>query len=210
MKLPADALAAVWSIYDATGLRPEYLLPVLWHESGFNPALPNAAGAPYYGVAQTGGGYIVQDLHMTVEAFLAASAAQQITLAVLPHMRAIVARYGPIRSATRAFQANFLPGTLPTARGLTQIVVPFSPSKGSVYASNALDPLHHRGILVSDLALAMAHASKQTDVRDAVSRAYAMRPSEPVPTVDPVYGSDFVNPLAAALAVAAGVAFWNR
>jgi len=199
VRLPDDALSAVWTIYDATGIRPEYLLPVLWQESGFNPGLQNLAGAPYYGIAQTGGGYIVLDLHTTPEAFLASGAAAQLTSAVLPHMRAIVHRYGRVRSATRAYQANFLPDTLRTATALGQIVAPYSINPKSWYQSNRpIDHLGHRAITVADLAWWMARASRSGEVRDAVARAYEMRPEEGPPH-EAVYGEDFLNPLAVGL-----------
>jgi hypothetical protein len=185
--LSDDALQALWSIYDATGIRPEYLIPVLYLESGFDPTLKNRAGAPYYGIAQT------MDKHLTAlgttpAAFLAMSQGAQIRLAVAPYYASAVRTYGPIRSATRAYLANFLPARLATVRGLAQIV---EPAGTAFYNSNrVLDPLHHGAITLSDLALMMAR-SLQPEARAAIARAYVLRPGTPR---DPVYGEDFVDP----------------
>jgi hypothetical protein len=188
--LSDDAILELWSLYDATGIRPEYMAPVLWTESGFDPTRPNAAGAPYYGIAQSSLATITA-LGYTPATWLQASQADQIRLALLPYFAAEVKRFGPIRSATRAYQANFLPATLATVRGLGQIVTP----GGLFYTSNAsaLDPLHHGAITLSDLALVMAKAVEAPAVQQAIARAYVLRPNE-TPR-DPVYGQDFANPL---------------
>ena len=45
MSLDFPAAAdALWALYDATGIRPEWILPVLYSESGFNPAIVNSLG----------------------------------------------------------------------------------------------------------------------------------------------------------------------
>lgn len=200
--LPDDALLALWSIADQTGIRPEYLIPVLYFESGFQPSAANAAGAPYYGIAQTSAAQLAA-LGTTPAAYLGMSAAAQIALAVAPFFRNAAA-LAPIRSATRAYQANFLPATLPTVRGLTQVVAPHGTS---AYASNpALDPFHHGAILLSDLAAVMSRSAEAPAVKQAIARAYALRPSAGVPR-NPVYGTDFVDPLLVG-AVAGLAAAW--
>jgi hypothetical protein len=191
VRLDDDAVAALWSLYDATGVRPEYVIPVLYLESGFNPSIANAAGAPYYGIGQNGAGFLAQ-LGTSPAAYLAMSQGQQIRLAITPYYAAAVKTAGgSIRSATRAYQANFLPATLPSVRGLTQIVARVDTA---FYSANriALDPLRHGAITLSDLALVMARSAAAPEARDATARAYAMRPTET--RREAVYGQDFIDP----------------
>ena len=111
MQLPDDAIRELWALYDVSGIRPEYVLPVLYVESaGFNPAIANQAGAPYYGIGQDSAAAI-ERAGYTVPGYLAASAADQIRSVVAPRLASLVHQAGPLRSATRVYQANFLPGT---------------------------------------------------------------------------------------------------
>ena len=201
MLLDDDALSALWTISDQGGPRPEFLIPVLYLESGFDPTIQNRAGLPYFGIAQTNDKHLAA-LGTTPAAFLAMSQGNQIRLAVAPYFRNVVSTYGPIRSATRAYQANFEPASLARARLLSQIV---EPSGSASYRANAaaLDPLRHGAITVSDLALVMARAVHAGPSQQAIARAYALRPTEKL--VEPIYGHDFTDPLltAAALALAA-------
>lgn len=203
MSLDDDALQALWSIYDATGIRPEYLIPVLQFESGLDPTRGNAAGAPFYGIAQTSAAHLAA-LGVTPQAFLAMTAGAQIRTAVAPYFAGVVKSYGAIRSATRAEQANFEPATLPTVRSLVQILA----AGGSrTYADNAaaFDPFHHGAITLSDLAFAMSRAAAAPGAKAAIARAYVLRPAA-APAREAVYGDDFINPGWGLLAVALGVA----
>lgn len=194
--LPDDALEQLWGLFDASGIRPEYVIPVLWFESGFDPSRPNAAGAPAYGIAQTGGAHL-EALGLTPAVFLSLSAADQLAVAVVPYFRQLAA-YG-IGSATRAYQANLLPATLPTVRGLGQIV---ALGGSSAYRSNAaLDIFHHGAITLADLAVVMTKASAAAPSRAATARAYALRPAA-APPMPAVYGTDFA-PAGPSLALAA-------
>ena len=100
---------ALWRVSDATGIRPEWQLPVLYLESGFDPSRPNAEGAPYYGLAQDYGPYLTRNGIAPAD-YLAMSAAEQLSRIVAPRLAGMVKVYGPLRSATRVYQANFLPG----------------------------------------------------------------------------------------------------
>lgn len=201
-----DGIQACWTLYDRVGLRPEYLLPVLYFESGFNPAIPNAAGSPYYGIGQNSAAQIAAS-GSTPTAYLAMSAGDQIRSVVTSYFAGVVARYGALRSATRSYQANFLPATLATVRGLAQIVTP----KGTAYyASNVvLDPLHHGAITLSDLAFVMTRSAAAAEVRTATARAYVLRPSEVHNEQEPVYGTDFLDPGLSALLSALLVTSWR-
>ena len=99
---------ALWNMYAKTGIRPEFLIPVLFSESGLNPAIQNFQGYPYYGINQINGTYL-QRLGIDPSTYLTWSASQQLASVVTPYMQAQIAAFGPLRSGTRVYQANFLP-----------------------------------------------------------------------------------------------------
>lgn len=204
MALDDDALQALWSIYDATGIRPEYLLPVLYFESGFNPSLANAAGLPYYGIAQTAASHLAA-LGTTPADFLALSAGAQIRLAVAPYFRTVVKSYGPVGSATRAAQANFLPATLQSVPDLSQVL---AHAGTRTFADNAraFGAAGASAIRVADLALTMSKSAAAPAVASATARAYELRPSAGRPR-NAVFGSDFVSP-AMSLSALALLVLW--
>jgi hypothetical protein len=205
--LDDDALSALWSIYDAIGVRPEYLIPVLYLESGFDPSIQNRAGAAAYGIAQTSFAKLVV-LGTTPDAFLALSQAAQIRAAVAPYFASVVHRYGPLRSATRAYQANFEPATLATATGLSS-VIEFRGSRAYADNAQALDPWKHGAITVADLAVVMARMVAAPAVKAATARAYVLRPSE-APPRPAVFGDDFVSPTLTIGVLAAAIAYALR
>lgn len=170
----------LWALYDTGGPRPEYLLPVLYYESGFDPSIVNSIGCK--GINQA-----CPNAIPTPADYTSWTASEQLAGVVAPMYQRIVARYGPIRSGTRAYQANFLPATLPTAASLSSILA----VRGSaVYTANAgFDYRHTGAIRVSDLAHAISTAAASRAVQEAISQTYALRPGE-MPH-DPVYGEDF-------------------
>jgi hypothetical protein len=188
--LPDDALSELWTLYDAAAIRPEWVLPMLYLESGFNPALQNRAGAPYYGLAQDYGPYLTRN-GIAPSAYVAMTAAEQLAAIVAPRLEGMVKAYGPLRSATRVYQANFLPATLKTAPALASVMA----WRGSPeYAGNAvLDATGDGAITVSDIAWWMAKEAAAPEVQAAIARAYALRPTET--RANTVYGQDFLDPL---------------
>lgn len=218
MKLPDDAIEAVWAVFDATGIRPEWLLPVLYAESGFDPSIANSLG--YLGVGQDYGPYLKRK-GIDPTAYVTWSAAEQIAAVVEPRFTAIVKTYGPLQSATRAYQGNILPASLPSdnPNAPRSANVPVAPAlwsvlvrKGSsIFAANAhLAWLTPGAILVADLAHFVARAANARECADAIVRAYALR-SNAGRVTDPVYGRDFRAetyglPATVALSAAAGQA----
>jgi hypothetical protein len=198
MQLAAAALAALWSLYDATGIRPEWVLPTLWIESGFDPSVQNAQGAPYYGIGQTSAGDIAA-LGSTPADFLTWSQADQLTRAVGPYFTRLVASYGPLRSGVRVYQANFQPATLQRVRALFQVVA----WRGSpAYEYNrGLDALRDGAITMSDLGIVVERAARRPEVMAAIAAAYVLRPDE-TPT-NPTLGAEYTDPLWWLLAPAA-------
>ena len=198
--LPDDAIEELWKLYDVSGVRPEWVIPMLYTESGFDPSLPNAQGAAHYGIAQDYGPYL-QRHGIDPTAYLAMSAAEQLHAIVSPRLAELAKAWGPLRSATRVYQANYMPATVKRTPGLASVIA----WRGSPeYAANAwLDATRDGAITVSDLAYWMKKKAAQTEARRAILRAYELRPSE-VPA-DVVYGSDFANPVTAGLVFAAAV-----
>lgn len=186
LDFPATALA-LWSLYDRGGPRPEYVLPVLWFESNFQPGIVNSIGC--VGINQA------CPFAMSIpDGYETWSASQQLAGLVSPMYLAIVSKYGPLRSGTRAYQANFLPATLATATSLSSVL---ATQGDAVYAANSGFDYTHKGtIAVSDLAHAISVSAVNPAVQSAISQTYAQRPSES--PSDPVYGTDFLLPRAAA------------
>lgn len=203
MFLPADAAAALWTVYDHAGIRPEWLLPTLWIESEFTPGVQNRAGAPYYGIAQNSVADLTAAGAATPVDYLTWTATEQIESVVNRYFVRVVAAVGPLRSAVRVYQGTFLPATVLTARTLASVVC----WRGSpAYDANpGLDPLRAGAITVSDLALVVAKAAARVEVRRALALAYAARPGEtPAPVV---YGRDYTDPLWWLLAPASAAAY---
>jgi hypothetical protein len=200
--LPDDALLELWTLYDQSGIRPEWVLPMLYLESGFDPTLQNRAGAPYYGLAQDFGPYLARH-NITPAEYVAMPASGQLAAIVVPRLAGLVKAWGPLRSATRVYQANFQPASLKTARSLSSVIV----WRGHPdYAANTiLDVFKDGAITVSDLAWWMADRAAQPEARAALARAYALRPTEK--PANTVYGGDFLDPLWWLLAPAAGAGY---
>lgn len=172
--------SALWALYDKGGPRPEYVLPVLYSESGFNPGATNSIGCE--GINQA-----CPFAFSLPDGYTSWTASQQMTGMVTPMFMAIVKKFGPLSSGTRCYQANFLPATLATAKSLTSVL---ATQGGAVYSANSgLDWSHKGTITVGDLSHFIAKAASAAAVQSAISQTYAARPSES--PNDPVYGTDF-------------------
>jgi hypothetical protein len=215
LDFPAAA-SALWGITAATGIKPEWLLPILSHESGFNPAVPNQAGAPYYGIGQNGTADIATYAGVTPDVYLTWTASQQLSTVVKGYLSAAVHSYGPLRSGVRVYQAEYLPATLPIAKKLTDTIASASDDPHGFYRANAgLDTNHDGAITLGDLAsIVTAEARKQT-VQQAIRDTYAARDTATVTSSSPtdineiVYGDDFSvlqqNPFLKSLLIGAGI-----
>jgi hypothetical protein len=193
---------AFWNIFDATGIRPEFLIPVLSYESGLNPAVPNSAGAPYFGIGQNAGSFITQQTGLSPEEYLTKPASFQLQNVVLPYFNDVVRKYGPLTSGTRVYMAEFYPASLQYAQGPSDIIVQ-SPSQA--YVDNAsFDPQHKGTITVQDLANVVSSQLSHPAVQNAIAAAYALRPNMGPPQ-DPVWGSS--GGLRFTPAVTAAIAF---
>jgi hypothetical protein len=183
----------LWSLYDAGGPRPEYVLPPLYLESGFNPAIPNQAGYPYYGLNQVSGSRLAS-MGIDVQDYLTWPASRQLSTIVAPMFLEAVRQFGPLRSATRVYQANFLPATLTKEKSLDSVLAHRGNtnewSAGDVYGANSSLDWSGRGtITVGDLAHFMTQKSVTPAVKSAIAETYALRPGET--PHDPALGEDF-------------------
>jgi hypothetical protein len=192
--LDAPAYDVLWQIAAETGVRPEYLLPVLSLESGFNPAISNGAGAPYYGINQASVYLISTYAGVDPQTYLTWPASRQLSTVVEGMLKELVSSHGPLRSATRVYQGNFLPATLASAKKLTDVIT--SAPSAFYTANSGLDVNHDGAITVGDLAAKMAHEAKKQAVQDAIRAAYAAREgasplAAPTDVSHIVYGDDF-------------------
>lgn len=178
---------ALWDIYDATGIRPEYLLPVLAYESGFRPDVQNGAGAPYYGIGQNSTSDIATFAGVDPATYLTWSASQQLSTVVKGYFSRIVDKYGSLNSGTRVYQAEYLPGTLPDVTSLSGVL---SSAPSPYYEANRSFDHGSKGyITLDDLRQVVAAKSAEGYVQIAISQTYALRSGE-VPA-DPANGTDF-------------------
>jgi len=178
--------AALWQVSDTLGIRPEWQLPVLYLESGFDPSIVNSIGC--VGLNQfcpnASGQYPY--LPVPVDQYRAWPASQQLAGPVLAYWRDAL-RYGPIRSAARLMLAQLGPALLATARTLGSVVYA---APGAAYAGNSgFDTAGKGYFTLQDLADAMARSNASPAVQQALASAYAMRPGER--PADPVYGDDW-------------------
>lgn len=181
---------ALWALADAGGPRPEYILPVLYNESGFNPAATNGAGAPYSGISQNDNGYITQMTGVTLATYLTWPASQQIVKVTTPYFLSKVQVYGPLNSGVKTYQAEYLPATLATAKRLGSVIASSSNDPNGYYASNTvLDANHDGKITLQDLADVLTKQANTSAVRSAIKSTYALRPF--AIERNPVYGTDF-------------------
>jgi len=182
-----------WQIFDEVGVRPEFLLPTLWVESGLNPAASNLAGAPYYGINQASGTWIQTNLGVTPQVYLTYPASQQLSQVVLPMAKGWPK---PLLSGTRVYQANFLPATVAGIAGWTaarypnDVVVskngPVNKNAADCNANAGIDTAKKGFITVADLEAFIGRAFPS--INSMLASIYALRPTETMQ--DPILGTD--------------------
>ena len=184
MALDAASYPVLWQIFDQTGVRPEYLLPTLWVESGLNPAIQNLQGAPYYGINQASGSWL-QAHGIDPQQYLTWPASQQLSQVVLQYA---LGWPKPMLSGTRVEQANYLPATIngapgwPAARYPDDVVVRSNQSEYNA----GLDRGNKGYITVADISAFVSKAVPH--IQNDLLQTYALRPSEVMQ--DPVLGTD--------------------
>lgn len=191
LDMPASA-DAFWQIYDETGIRPESLIVVLANESGLNPSVANAAGAPYAGIGQNGLSFIQEQTGMDVGTYLQQSASFQLSKVVLPYFKANVAQYGTPRSGWQLYQMEYCPASLTWARSLDDVITSPTQHTECAYSANASFDVGHKGYITPrDLAKVLEVQAARPMVQAAISAVYARRPW--MFPQDPVYGATFFS-----------------
>lgn len=186
-----DTAAALWAGFDAGQLpRPEYVLPVLFTESGLDPSRPNAAGFPYFGINQMSGDQLARQ-GIDPSDYLTWPASAQIARVVAPFYGAIQRQYGAIASGTLSYLANFLPARLVDSRPLSSVLAAKGDGTGIYEANYGLDVAGLGTITTGDLAHFVAKAASSSSVQAAIAATYAADPSRGSPS-DPVWGTDYV------------------
>ena len=190
---------ALWAGFDAGKLpRPEYVIPVLFSESGLNPAATNSIGC--VGINQ-----LCPFAWPIPVGYASWSASQQLAGPVTSMFGQLIAKYGPINSGTRVYIGNFLPADLPKATSLDYVL---ATRGGAVYSANSgLDYTGKGTITVADMAHFVSKAAGNSYVKSVIAQTYALRPGES--PEDPVYGTDFGAkkfPLSHVALIAAGAA----
>jgi hypothetical protein len=176
---------ALWNIYNATGIRPEFLIPVLSYESGLNPSVQNSQGAPYYGIGQNSA-ELIQQTGLTPAEYLTKPASFQLQNVVLPYFHSVVSKYGSLNSGVKVYQAEYMPASLQYAPGLDDVI---TKSPAIEYTSNVIFDKQRKGYITPrDLAVAVASQVPHPAVQKAISDAYAYAPSMGPPQ-DPVWGN---------------------
>jgi hypothetical protein len=213
MSLDVGSFAELWKLYDQTSghLRPEFVLPVLFSESGFSTAAENAG---HYGINQISGDQLTA-MGINPQDYKTWPASRQLQRVAGPFFANQDRSAGPIRSATRLYQANFLPGSLNLAKSFQDVIAAsggtrYGGQEDSFYRGNAgvLDPTGSGRITVGSLAARLIAQLRIQVVNDAINQAYALRPSEPPPAIaapwglgqtavdasppeDPIFGNDY-------------------
>lgn len=193
MSLDDASYTALWGITAATGIRPEYLLPVLYHESRFNPAATNGS---YHGIGQNSAADIQTYAGVDPTTYLGYPASKQLETVVKGYFNAITKSYGVPKSGVRVYQAEYLPGTLNTAKRLSDVI---AASPSAFYTDNpSLDPNKDGVITLGDLASVVGVEAQTSAVQTAISSTYAIDASaslfntfNPDDVAHIIYGDDF-------------------
>lgn len=178
---------ALWRVSDKLGIRPEWQLPVISLETGgtFDPAIMNPGGC--VGINQFCPSAYSRYVNVPVDEYRTWTASRQLAGPVLNYWRDAAAAYGPIRSATKLMISQLGHALLKRAPTLDSVV--FASPNREYVANSGLDLSKKGYITVQDLANSLAPRARSQAVREALGRAYAMRPGER--PYNPVYGTDF-------------------
>lgn len=196
LDFPASA-EALWSIYDAGGPRPEYLIPVLARESGLWTFATNGYT---HGLNQISTAWL-EKRGIAVDDYLHKwLPSQQLSRIVKGYMMMHVAQFGPIGSGVKCYLMNFLPAFVRDGKTeLSQVIaVRGAPGdSGAFYSGNSgLDVKGTGKITVGDLAFVIYKMLRGDEygaiVQDAIARTYEARSTEQVH--DPIYGEDYPLP----------------
>jgi hypothetical protein len=185
----------LWRIFDNSNgdLRPEYLLPLMYSESTFDPKADNGVG--FYGINQASQDKLPPGV--TPAQYKTWPASRQLRQVAGPFFLQMDRAYGPIRSGTRMYQANFVPESTKLAFDFGDTIVArggkrYKGQEDAFYRQNAasLDFGNKGKITVGDMATAIARSLTHPTVDAAITQAYVVR-GEPRPGVGEFIGGCF-------------------
>lgn len=187
---------ALWKVNNELGLKPEWVLPVLYLESRFDPAATNPSGC--VGLNQFCSSTYAHYVNVPVEQYRQWPASSQLAGPIFNYWRDAL-RSGRIDSAARLMVAQ-LSHSLLTSTG--DGVVLSAPSAEYYANAGVFDPTGKGYFTLQDIAGVLSYDLRQPAVQDALSRAYDARLRSPaVPRIGPVVAA------MGALALAAGAAY---
>lgn len=178
---------ALWHVSDQLGIRPEWQIPVIALETAgtFDPAIMNPGGC--VGLNQFCASAYSRYVHVPVNEYRAWPASRQLFGPIFDYWRDAIVGFGPIHSSVRLMLAQLGHALLKTTPRLDSVVFAFPSIE---YTANAGFDTQNKGyVTVQDVANALSARVRTPAVRDAIARAYSMRPGEH--PLDPVYGTDF-------------------
>jgi hypothetical protein len=205
LDFPASA-EAFWRLYDLCGVRPEYVIPILWVESASNgttrvfpPGIQNLGGGDYWGLIQANGPWL-RARGIEPKEMSSWSASREIADVVTPWLCAQVHAFGKLRSGIRVYQSIFYPASLKATPDLMSPIVRAPPGgctaaevKTNAYCANPMFDADHKGFICpGDLGQTLrTRALVSPHVKDALAHTYELRPRET--QQNPVYGTDFTQ-----------------
>lgn len=202
---------ALWSLYDTCGVRPEYVVPVMWVESASDPnrdrvfqqGIQSLAGLDYWGLIQANGKWL-RGRGIEPKDIKSWPASREIREVVQPWLCEKVRTYGRLKSGIRVYQSIFYPASLKYAPGLDDHIVD-APAGGcpdinaepkafwrDPYCANRLFDADKKGFITpADLGRKLQGGALPAEqVKEALTQLYDWRPAEKMQ--NPVYGGDFI------------------
>lgn len=195
---------ALWKVDNELGLKPEWVLPVLYLESRFDPAAMNPSGCVGLNQFCVGPGTYARYVNVPIEQYRQWPASSQLAGPIFNYWRDAL-RSGRIDSAARLMVAQLGHSLLTTTGDGIVLAAPSAEYYANAGVFDPPTPDYPKGkgyFTLGDIAGVLAYDLRQPVVQDALSRAYNARQRPPAPPrIGPVVAA------MGALALAAGAAY---
>jgi len=191
---------ALWKINNQLGIRPEWVLAVIYLESKFNPASTNPSGC--VGLNQFCRGTFSNYVGVSPEEYKSWPASAQLAGPIFNYWRDAT-RSGTIDSAAKLMVAQLSHAALGRVRSSNDVVFA-APSAEYEANKNVFDPLPNRKgyFTLGDIAGVLGYLSGLPVVQAAVNEAYYLHDHPRLRT--PGHGAFWVGAFALALGAAYG------
>jgi len=192
---------ALWKVNNQLGIRPEWVLPVIYLETAktFDPSIVNRIGC--VGLNQFCGTTYAHYVSVPVEQYRTWTASEQLSGPIFEYWKDAL-RSGPIDSAARLMVAQLSHSALSRATSPSSIIFA-APSAEYEGNKGTFDPGGKGYFTLADVAGVLGYLSRALPVQEAVNTAYNMRDQVRVP-VSSGFGA---LGWAGAFALAAGAAY---